>query len=83
MSIRVQLPDVDSATSLTQELFGPFGAELVQLNGAWQVEVPDGTLRVTPRVLSAIERWLGLYGLDEVTVHLDDGAHTLRRPAAG
>ena len=45
--------------------------------------MPDGTLRVTPRVLSAIERWLGLYGLDEVTVHLDDGAHTLRRPAAG
>ena len=31
MAIRVQLPDVDSATSLTQELFGPFGAELVQL----------------------------------------------------
>ena len=39
--IRVELPDVESATSLTQELFGRFRVELVQLNGSWQVEVPD------------------------------------------
>jgi hypothetical protein len=45
------------------------------------VEVPDGARRTTPKVLSAVERWLELYGLDEVTVHIDDGAHMLRRQA--
>ncbi len=81
--IRVELPDVESATSLTQELFGRFRVELVQLNGSWQVEVPDRAHLPTPQLLSAVERWLGLYGLDEVTIHFDDGAHTLRRPGAG
>ncbi len=83
MAIRVQLPDVDSATSLTQELFSPFRAELVQLDGEWLVEVRDGAHRATPHVLSAVERWLALSGLDEVTIHLEDGAHTLRGPVAG
>ncbi len=78
--IRVELPDVDSATSLTQELFGRFHVELVECDGAWQVEVPERTNHAAPQVLSAVERWLALYGLDEVTIHLDDGAHTLRRP---
>jgi hypothetical protein len=78
--VRVELPDVESATSLTQELFGRFRVELVQRGDTWQVEVPD--TRATPQLLSAVERWLDLYGIDEVTVRLDGAAHTLQRSAA-
>ncbi len=79
--IRVELPDAASATSLTQELFGRYHVELVQNGDGWQVQVPEPASRVAPQVLSAVERWLSLYGLDEVTVYLDDGAHILRRAA--
>jgi len=79
--MRVELPDLASATSLTQELFGRFHVELVQHAGKWQVEVPEPAARAAPEVLSAVERWLTYYGLDEVTVQLDEDAHTVRRPS--
>jgi hypothetical protein len=79
--IRVELPDVESATSLTQELFGRFHVELVRRDGEWHVEVPqtEGSVRTTPQLLTAVEQWLGFYGLEHVTVHLDGDAHLLRR----
>jgi hypothetical protein len=82
--IRVELPDVESATSLTQELFGRFRVELVKRNGAWQVEVlqTSSPLRTTPQVLHAVEQWLDLYGLDEAIVHVEGETHTLQRSAA-
>jgi hypothetical protein len=82
--IRVELPDVESATSLTQELFGRFRVELVKRDGSWQVEVPQtaSPVRTTPQVLHAVEQWLDLYGLDEVIVHLDGKTHRLQRSAA-
>jgi hypothetical protein len=82
--IRVELPDVESATSLTQELFGRFRVELVKRDGAWQVEVPQTSspMRTTPQVLHAVEQWLDLYGLDEVLVHLEGETHRLQRNAA-
>jgi hypothetical protein len=75
------LPDIESATSLTQELFGRFHVELVKRDGGWQVEVPQtaSPVRSTPLVLSAVEQWLELYGLDEVLVHLDGNVHRLQR----
>jgi hypothetical protein len=80
--VRVELPDVESATSLTQELFGRFHVELVAREGAWEVEVPQASssARATQRVLSAVEQWLVFSGLDQVTVHLDGREYTLRRP---
>ena len=78
--IRVELPDAQSATSLTQELFGRFHVELVSRDDAWYVEMPAS--RATTQLLTAVERWLDLYGLDEVTVHLDGTAHTLQRSTA-
>jgi hypothetical protein len=79
--IRVELPDVESATSLTQELFGRFHVELIKRDGEWQVEVPQtsSSVRKAPQLLSAVEEWLNLYGLDHVTVHLDGDVHQLRR----
>jgi hypothetical protein len=80
--IRVELPDVESATSLTQELFGRFHVELIERDDVWEVEVPQNASpsRTTSQVLTAVEQWLALYGLDHVTVHLDDRVQTLPRP---
>jgi hypothetical protein len=79
--IRVELPDVESATSLTQELFGRFHVELVRRDGEWHVELPQtsASVRTTPQLLTAVERWLGFYGLEHVTVHLDGHEQMLRR----
>ena len=79
--IRVELPDVESATSLTQELFGRFHVELVKREGEWHVEVPQtsASVRTTPQLLTAVEQWLDFYGLEHVTVHLDGRVHMLRR----
>ena len=73
--IRVVLPDVESATSLTQELFGRFHVELIKRDGEWQVEVPQ----TTPQLLAAVEQWLDLYGLEHVTVQVDGEMQMLRR----
>jgi hypothetical protein len=80
--IRVELPDVASATSLTQELFGRFHVELVKRGGEWQVEVPQtsASVRATPQLLGAVEQWLSFSGLDQVTVHLDGHEYTVQRP---
>jgi hypothetical protein len=78
--IRVELPDVESATSLTQELFGRFHVELVSRDGVWYVEVP--ALHGTAQLLTAVEGWLDLYGLDEVTVHVGGRTHALQRSAS-
>jgi hypothetical protein len=81
-TVRVELPDVESATSLTQELFGRFRVELVKREEAWQVEVPEATAsaRTTQQVLTAVEQWLADSGIDRVTVHLDGHEYTLQRP---
>ncbi len=82
--IRIELADRESATSLVQELFGRFGGELVHTEDAWIVEVPapeHAPTRHVRSVLGAVERWLRLYGVDEVTVHLDGVAHPLTRAA--
>jgi hypothetical protein len=82
--IRVELPDVESATSLTQELFGRFRVELVKRDGTWQVEVLETSspVRTTAQVLHAVEQWLDLYGLDEVIVYLEGETHRLQRNTA-
>jgi hypothetical protein len=79
--IRVELPDIESATSLTQELFGRFHVELVTREGAWEVEVPQrpAAASSTPQLLTAVEQWLNLYGLDHVTVHMNGRERTLQR----
>lgn len=74
--ITVDLPDEQSATSLTQELFGRFDSELVEENDEWYVTIPP--TRAAGSVLSAVQQWLEAYDVPQVTVHLDGSVYTLK-----
>jgi hypothetical protein len=53
-------------------------------DGRWIVEVPspdNAPKRHVQNVLSAVERWLWIYGVDGVNVQLDGEVHTLSRAA--
>jgi hypothetical protein len=83
--IRIEVADRESATSLEQELFGRFGSELVRDPGrGWVVVVPapeNAPKHYVQDVLSAVERWLWIYGVDGVSVQLDGEVRALNRAA--
>ena len=83
--IRIELDDPEHAESLRRELRN-FHAEVVQIDGGWQVEV--ALIAANPELLvvqtlNIVDAWLLSAHVAAVRVHLDGQSYSLSAPCQG
>jgi hypothetical protein len=79
-TLRIQNSSRAHAQSLS-ELLSDYGTEVVQNDGAWQVEVRVGELgALLLQLFEALGSWLDDERVDSLLLHFDERQYTLLRP---
>jgi ANTAR domain-containing protein len=81
-TLRIENSSRAHAESLQGFLLADYKADVVQHDGAWQVEVQVGELgRLLLRLFERLGSWLDAERVDSFLIHFDDRQYTLLRPS--
>lgn len=82
-TIRLENSSRGHAVSLHRLLLTDYRAELVQQDGAWQVELQAGELgELLLQLFETLGAWLETEQIDSLLIHFDQRQYTLLRPSS-